>query len=113
MITLLATSLLLATSASEHHGQDHHGGHAMHEAETTAQSVVPADVRTVDNDARTTLLRHEAMPELGMGAMVMPFTVDEAVNIDLFQPGAALIVTVTRGEDGLHIIAAEVDESVG
>ena len=111
MITLLATSLLLATATVDHH--DHHGGHAMNAAETTAQSVVSADVRTVDTEARTALLRHEAMPELGMGAMVMPFTIDEAVNIALFQPGAALMVTVTRDEAGLRVIAAEADESAG
>lgn len=111
MITLLATSILLATATTDHH--DHHGGHAMSDAETIAQSVVSADVRTVDAEARTTLLRHEAMPELGMAAMVMPFTVDEAVDIALFRPGAALMVTVTRDADGLRVIAAEVDESAG
>lgn len=116
MITLLATSLLLATAttASDHHGNhDHHGGHAMADAEAMAQSIVSADVRTVDTEARTTLLRHEAMPELGMSAMVMPFAIDEGVDIELFQPGAALMVTVTRREDGLVVIAAEVDESAG
>jgi len=111
MITLLATSLLLAASSADHHG--HHGGHAMADAETMAQSVVSADVRTVDAEARTTLLRHEAMPELSMGAMVMPFAIDEGVDIELFQPGAALMVTVTRRDGELVVIAAEVDESVG
>ena len=109
MITLLATSLLLATATADHHG--HHGGHAMADAEAMAQSIVSADVRTVDTEARTTLLRHEAMPELGMSAMVMPFAIDEGVDIELFQPGAALMVTVTRREDGVVVIAAEVDES--
>ena len=114
MIPLLATSLLLATATADHHGNhDHHGGHAMADAETMAQSIVSADVRTVDTDARTTLLRHEAMPELGMGAMVMPFAIDAGVDIALFQPGAALIVTVTRRDGELVVIAAEVDESVG
>jgi len=48
-----------------------------------------------------------------MGAMVMPFAIDEGVDIELFQPGAALMVTVTRRDGELVVIAAEVDESAG
>jgi len=103
---MLTTFLMtVALVASVDHGAESHAHH--HTAESMAQSVVAADVRTVDTETRTTLLRHEAMPELGMPAMVMEFTVADDVDIDLFQPGAALIITATMGTDGLRIIAAE------
>jgi Cu/Ag efflux protein CusF len=103
---LLLTAALLVSSD---HGTDGHGHH--HMAETTAQSTIAADVRTVDVEARTALLRHEAMPELGMPAMVMEFSIAEDVDIGLFQPGAALMITATRGDDGLHVIAAEPEDA--
>ena len=48
-----------------------------------------------------------------MGAMVMPFMIDEAVDISLFEPGAALTITVTSDEEGLHVIAAEPEADAG
>ncbi|WP_338246199.1 copper-binding protein [Maricaulis maris] len=113
MITLLTTSFLLATGAVDHH--DHHGGdhHGAMASEMAAQSVTFGDVRTVDVEARTAIIRHGAMPEVGMGAMVMPFMIDEAVDISLFEPGAALTITVTSDEEGLHVIAAEPEADAG
>jgi len=96
-------ALALLTSVVDH-GSD---GHDHHADETMAQSTVAADVRTVDAESRTTLLRHEAMPELGMPSMVMEFSIAEDVDIELFQPGAALTITATMGGSGLEVIAAE------
>ena len=97
-------ALALLTSAVDH-GSDGHDHH--HAEEMAAQSIVAADVRTVDVEARTTLLRHEAMPELGMPSMVMEFSVAEGVDIELFQSGAALTITATMDGDSLQVIAAE------
>lgn len=103
----MLTSFLMTTAllASADHGGDSHAHH--HMAESAAQSTIAADVRTVDADARTALLRHEAMPELGMPSMVMEFSIAEDVDINLFQPGAALMITATMGDNGLMVIAAE------
>lgn len=97
-------ALALMTSAVDHpsDGHDHH-----HAEESAAQSIVAADVRTVDADNRTALLRHEAMPELGMPSMVMEFAIASDVDIAIFEPGAALMITATMGDDGLTVIAAE------
>lgn len=94
----------LVLMVADHGSADHHHHHA---AETTARSTVAADVRTVDAEARSALLRHEAMPELGMPSMVMEFGIAEDVDMALFEPGAALIVTAVMGDDGLTVIAAE------
>ena len=84
MLSLIAATALLVAQA-DHHG---HQGHD-HHAETTA------------------LVRHDALTEMGMGAMTMRFAVADGVDFSLFQVGAALKVTVARGPDGLEIIAAE------
>lgn len=97
-------ALALLALASDH-GSDSHGHH--HHEEMAAQSTVSADVRTADAEARTALLRHEAMSELGMPAMVMEFSIADDVDMNLFQPGAALMITATMGETGLVVIAAE------
>ncbi|WP_421784945.1 copper-binding protein [Hyphobacterium sp.] len=101
--------LALLTGAADHgsDGHDHHHG-----AEMAARSTVAADVRTVDLENRTALLRHEAMPELGMPAMVMEFAIGPQVEIALFEPGAALTITAAMNETGLTVIAAtpEVDD---
>lgn len=97
---LIAASLLAMPVADGHAGHDHH-------AASDARSTVAADVRTVDADERTALLRHEAMRELSMPAMVMEFRIAQDVDITLFEPGAALMVTVVNGENGLEVIAAE------
>lgn len=102
MISVLA-SALLALTAADHHG--HHGNH--HQAEEQASSTVAADVRAADAEDRTALVRHDALTELGMGAMMMRFSVAEDVDFDLFQPDAALTITVISGENGFEIIAAE------
>lgn len=99
---ILAAGLSLAPHA-DHHGQHDHHGHMT----ATDQSVVAGDIRTVDRQARTALIRHEAMPELSMPAMVMEFQIAADVDIDLFEPGAALILTVVNGGSGLEVIAAE------
>jgi Cu(I)/Ag(I) efflux system membrane fusion protein len=99
-ILLVAAVLALTSHDHGHSGHDHH-------AAAEAQSVVAADVRTVDAAARTALLRHEAMAELSMPSMVMEFAIAEEVDIALFEPGAALMITVVNGEDGLEVIAAE------
>jgi len=101
MDIILALALLVSPVD---HGSD---GHDHHAEETAAQSIVAADVRTVDTGARTALLRHEAMPELGMPSMVMEFVIADDVDIALFAPGEALMITATRGDDGLTVIAAE------
>lgn len=101
MPILFALALM---TAPVDHGSD---GHDHHAEETAAQSRVAADVRTVDADARIALLRHEAMPELGMPSMVMQFAIADDVDLALFEPGAALTITATMGEDGLTVIAAE------
>lgn len=102
MISVLA-SALLAMTAADHHG--HHGNH--HQADAQASSTVAADVRAADADNRTALVRHDALTELGMGAMMMRFAVADDVDFDLFQPGAALTITVINGDGGFEIIAAE------
>lgn len=101
LITLLAATLSLTAAHDHGHGHDNH-----HHAEA-GQSTVAGDVRTVDTAARTALIRHEAMTELAMPSMVMEFQIAEAVDIDLFEPGAALNITVINGENGLEVIAAE------
>lgn len=102
MTFLFALALLTATADHGSDSHDHHHGETM-----MAQSTVAADVRTVDTGARTALLRHEAMPELGMPSMVMEFSIADDVDIALFEPGAALMITATMGENGLEVIAAE------
>jgi len=102
-MTFLFALVLLATTAD--HGSDGHDHHPA--GEMTARSTVAADVRTVDAEARTALLRHEAMPELGMPSMVMEFALADEVDITLFEPGAALMITAVMGSDGLEVIAAE------
>lgn len=102
MLSLIAATALLVAQA-DHHG---HQGHD-HHAETPASSTVSADVRAVDAENRTALVRHDALTEMGMGAMTMRFAVADGVDFSLFQVGAALKVTVARGPDGLEIIAAE------
>lgn len=101
---MLTFALALALSAQTAHAGDH-DHHAM-QAEARAQSTVIADVRTVDEAARTALLRHEAMEELSMPAMVMEFHVAEPVDFALFQPGAALIVTVENRDGTLTVVEA-------
>lgn len=98
-ILFVAAVLALTPHDHGHSGHDHHAA--------AAQSVVAADVRTIDAEARTALMRHEAMAELSMPSMVMEFRIAEEVDIALFQPGTALTVTVINGENGLEVVAAE------
>lgn len=84
-----------------HHGE-HHDAAAMQASSTTF-----GDVRTVDAETRTALIRHGDMPELGMTGMVMTFHIADGVDWSLFRPGAALEITVINTDDGLEIIAAE------
>ena len=102
--SIFAAALALGLSATYHahnHGRETHAA-----AGQQVTSTVVADVRTANPDARTALLRHEALSEFGMGAIVMRFPVAEGVDFDLFQPGAALRVTFARGESGLEVVAA-------
>ena len=103
MIDVLSLTLSLTLSSALDARDEHAHAHHMMQA---AQSVVAADVRTVDAEARTALIRHEAMPELSMPAMVMEFQIAQGVNIALFEPGAALMITVIIGANGLEIIDA-------
>lgn len=107
MLTL--TLAVLALSFQDDHARQH-GHHAM-EAGTAAQSTVIADVRTVDAEARTALLRHEAMEELSMPSMVMEFHVVDGVDFALFQPGAALMVTVENRDGTLSVIEARPEDA--
>jgi Cu/Ag efflux protein CusF len=102
MNMIFALTLLAIASDHGSPGHDHHHGE-----EIAAQSTVAADVRTVDAENRTAVLRHEAMPELGMPSMVMEFAIAENVDISQFKPGAALMITATMAGDGLTVIAAE------
>jgi len=102
LVFLLASTLALG--AVDH---DHAAGETHSHAETEATSTVAADVRTVDAEARTAMVRHEPLVELGMPAMVMQFAIANDVDLALFEPGAALIITARRSPDGLEIIAAE------
>lgn len=102
MHILFALALFVSTADHGTDGHDHHQA-----GEVTARSTVAAYVRTVDAEARTALLRHEAMPELGMPSMVMEFALADSVDITLFEPGAALMITAVMGTDGLEVIAAE------
>ena len=108
MLIFVASAVLFATSADHH---DHHCHHGDHQTETQVSSTVSADVRAVDADNRTAVVRHDALTELGMGAMMMRFSVSEDVDFDLFQPGAALTITVISGDAGYEIIAAVARES--
>ena len=106
---ILALSLLTAAQDASH---GHHGHHAMPaETEAEAQSTTFADVRSVDPEARTALLRHGPLPELGMTGMVMSFHIASDVDITLFEPGAALTVTVTRHGEHLMVIAAAPEDT--
>jgi len=108
LFLIAAASLTLSTA--DHHGQ--HGQHDHHQrAAEQVSSTVGADVRAVDTDNRTALVQHEALTELGMGAMMMRFAVAEGVDIDLFTPGASLTITVVNGENGFEIIAAEASDA--
>jgi Cu/Ag efflux protein CusF len=108
MIALLLSSVLGLAGQDMPHTMDHgvHGDMAGEQASSTTYG----DVRTVDAEARTALIRHGDMPELGMPGMVMEFRVAEAVDIALFEPGAALQITVIAGEHGLEVIAAQPEE---
>lgn len=101
MLSLITATTLLVAQADHHahQGHDHH-------AETLASSTVSADVRAADAENRTALVRHDALTELGMGAMTMRFAVADGVDFSLFQVGAALTVTIANGPDGLEIVAA-------
>ena len=101
MLSLLL-ALTLTTIDHGHDTADHH--HA--EAAEMVTSTAVADVRSADADARTALLRHEALTEIGMPAMVMEFHIAEDVDMALFEPGAALTITAVNGENGLTVIAA-------
>lgn len=101
MLSLLL-ALTLATTDHGHDSEDHHHAEA---AETVTSSAV-ADVRSANAEARTALLRHEALTEIGMPAMVMEFHIAEDVDMALFEPGAALTITAVNGENGLTVIAA-------
>lgn len=103
MLTLIASAALLAAPAADHHGQ--HGAH--HQAHSEASPTVAAEVRAVDQENRTALVTHEALTELGMGAMTMRFIVVDEVDLSLLQAGASLTITVTEGADGFQIIRAE------
>lgn len=87
-------------------------GHDHHAMETqAARSTVIADVRTVDAEARTALLRHEALEELSMPSMVMEFEIAQPVDFALFQPGAALIVTVENLDGALTVVEARPEDA--
>ena len=107
MLSLLTAALLAA--APMDHGTDHdHGGDRHHaEAHAGAMDTVIGDVRTVDAEARTALIRHEALETMEMPSMVMEFVIAEDVDIALFEPGAALSITVMRMNGVLTVIAAE------
>ena len=105
MIDILLALSLMASAQDMHHGHgDMSAAHGM--VMEAAQSSTFADVRSVDTEARTALLRHGPLPELGMMGMVMSFHIAEDVDITLFEPGAALTVTVTRHGEDLMVIAA-------
>ncbi|TGY87621.1 copper-binding protein [Marinicauda algicola] len=106
---MLTLALALALSVQDAHA-GRHDHHAMG-AESAARSTVVADVRTVDEDARTALLRHEAMEELSMPSMVMEFEVAEPVDFTLFRPGAALIVTVENRGGVLTVVEARPEDA--
>ena len=101
MLSLLL-ALTLMTADHGHDSEDHH--HA--ETSEIVSSTAVADVRSADAEARTALLRHEALTEIGMPAMVMEFHIAEDVDMALFEPGAALTITAVNGENGLTVIAA-------
>ena len=99
-------SLVLAlTLAAADHGHDSADHHHAEMAEAVTSTAV-ADVRSADAEARTALLRHEALTEIGMPAMVMEFHIAKDVDMALFEPGAALTITAVNGENGLTVIAA-------
>ncbi|MBO6728362.1 MAG: copper-binding protein [Maricaulis sp.] len=104
---IVSTLALVLTSTTIPADHDHGHGHSHHAVE--GSSTVAADVRTVDVENRTTLLRHEAMAELSMPAMVMEFRVADDVDISIFEPGAALTITAINGDNGLEVIAAEIE----
>ena len=129
MITLFTAMIMSTTllAGADHHGQSQHGdmqdmqhGDMQHEGmsedgmmdhgEHGMMSTTWADVRMADAEHRTTMMRHGPLDELGMPGMVMEFQVADDVDFDLFQPGASLTVTVTNGEDGLVVVAAEPGE---
>lgn len=108
MLSLLL-ALTLVTADHGHDSEDHH--HA--EAAEMVTSTAVADVRSADVEARTALLRHEALTEIGMPAMVMEFHIAEDVDMALFEPGAALTITAVNGENGLTVIAAAPEGEMG
>lgn len=107
---MLTLALALALSVQDAHA-GHHDHAAMEMDEAATQSTVIADVRTVDAEARTALLRHDALEELSMPSMVMEFQVAEPVDFTLFQPGAALIVTVENREGVLTVVEARPEDA--
>lgn len=108
MLSLLL-ALTLAAADHGHDSEDHH--HA--EAAEMVSSTAVADVRSADAEARTALLRHEALTEIGMPAMVMEFHIAEDVDMALFEAGAALTITAVNGENGLTVIAAAPEGGMG
>lgn len=106
---MLILALALALSNPDA-SAGHHDHHAASEAQS-ARSTVIADVRSVDGEARTALLRHEAMVELSMPSMVMEFDIAEPVDFALFQPGAALIVTVENRDGTLTVVEARPEQA--
>ena len=80
MIDILLALSLMASAQDMHHGHgDMSAAHGMDME--AAQSSTFADVRSVDTEARTALLRHGPLPELGMMGMVMSFHIAEDVDI--------------------------------
>ena len=108
MLAHIAACLLALTVFDHSHAGDDTHSHA----ETEATSTVAGDVRTVDHEDRTAMVRHEPLVELGMPAMVMQFAISDGVDLALFEPGAALMITVRRGPDSLEIIAAEPEDDI-
>lgn len=100
MLSLLC-ALALTMAGDGHDGVDHHI-----ETPQTATATTVADVRSVDVEARTALLRHGSLDALSMPAMVMEFHLADDVDLELFEPGAALTITAINGADGLEVIAA-------
>jgi Cu/Ag efflux protein CusF len=87
----------------------HAAGGEHHQVGEDVRSTVAGDVRSVDRTTRTALIRHEAMNELSMPPMVMNFVIADDVDMAIFTPGTALMITVTNGENGFEIVAAEAD----
>lgn len=115
-----AAALLLGVSfpvlaGSSGHGS--HGGHSGHHdthgeaghRDNAMVDTVKARVVSIDAEKGQLTLDHEALSNIGMGAMTMGFRLDEGVNISGLNAGDKVHATIEM-KQGIGFVITEVSE---